>query len=164
MAQIATNPWSFTSADVAVSVTITSIAGQGNSALVTTSAAHGFTLYENISIQAVTGAGAIYNNGYKVLGIPSTTTFLVQTPTPLFVTSGAVGSVYTVAYPYKIRCEQIQWSAAAGTLTLTDTNGNLIWTYTTPGADDYYTYGKVYWVDGLVINALPAGTLIMTVN
>lgn len=165
MAQIQTNPWSFLPADQAASVAITSIAGLGASALVTT-AAHGYVLYQNISIQGVTGAGAIYNGGYKVLGIPSATTFLIGLNIPRTVASGAVGNSLTVAYPDMIRCEQIQWSGAGAgdVLILRNTPGNLIWTYTAPTADAVYTYGKVYWVDGLVINALPSGTLLMTIN
>jgi hypothetical protein len=167
MAQIQTNPWSFTSADVATSVAISSIAPNGASALVTTGAAHGLALYQPVSLQGITGAGAIYNNGYKVTGIPSTTTFLIDLLIPLGnPASGASGNVLTVAYYPKLRAEQIQWSgaAAADVLTLTDTNGNLIWTYTAGATDGVYTYGKVFWVDGLVINALPHGTLLMTVN
>ena len=33
-----------------------------------------------------------------------------------------------------------------------------------PATGAVYTYGKLYWVDGLVLNALPAGTLEVTVN
>lgn len=166
MAQIQTNPWSFLPADAATTVAISSIVPNGVSATVTTAGAHGYTLYQNVSIQGVTSTGAIYNNGYKVLGIPSTTTYLIQLPHSGFPTTGAVGNSLSVAYPYNMRAEQIQWSAPASgdVLILTNTNGNLIWTYTAGANDAYYTYGKVFWVDGLVINALPSGTLLITIN
>ena len=145
---------------------ITSIAASGYSALVTTTSAHGLSLNQQISLQAITGAGAIYNGGYEVLSIPSTTTFLIALLTPSTTASGAVGNVLTVAYPYKVRIEQISWAAAtAATLTITDTNGNLVWTYTASAVDQVYTYGKVFWVDGIVLNSLPATTtVLMTVN
>lgn len=165
MAQIASNPWSFVSADQAASVAITSIVSNGFTALVTTSSAHGLTEKQNVSLQGCTTTPA-YNGGYKVLSAPTTTTFFIQLTQPNLAANGANGNVLTVAYPYKIRAEQIIWSAsAAGTVTLTDTNGNTVWTYTTASDDpEPTTYGKVYWIDGLVINALPNGTLSVTVN
>lgn len=166
MAQIAANPWSFTNADQATSVAITSIASAGYSSLVTTSSAHGLALFQDISLQAVTG-NPLYNSGYKVQSIPSTTTFYITQNIPNLAASGANGNVLTTAYTTngKIRGEQISWQgAAAGTLIITDTNGFLVWTQTASGADQTYTYGKPFWFDGLVINALPSGTLLITVN
>lgn len=168
MANISTNPWSFTNSDQATSVSISSIVSSGASALVTTGSAHGLSLNQQISIQGVTGANHVPNNGYEVLSIPSTTTFLIQLPTPTFASSGASGNVLTVAYPYKVRIEQMSWVAApaSSTITITDTNGNLVWTYTTSAtADQVYTYGKLYWVDGLVLNSIPSGsTVLATIN
>ena len=72
MAQIQVNPWSFTNADQATTVGINSIVNNGGaSALVTTASAHGYSLYQNVSVQSPAVAG--YANGYKVLSIPSTT-------------------------------------------------------------------------------------------
>jgi hypothetical protein len=163
---IATNPWSFTNADQATTVAISSIVNNGDSALVTTASAHGYTLFQNVSIQGTTIAG--YANGYKVLSIPSTTTYTIKLlPNQiLLANNGANGNSLSVAYPYKVRIEQIAWQGptAAGTLTITDTNGNLIWTYVASAADQVFTYGKVYWVDGLVMNSIPTGTVIITVN
>jgi hypothetical protein len=162
--QIQTNPWSFVAADQATSVAITSIASNGYSSLVTTTGAHGLVLNQNISLQAITG-NPLYNNGYKVLSIPSTTTFLIAQNIPNLAASGANGNVLTVAYPLKVRIEQLSWQgAAAGTLTVTDNNGNIIWQQVASGADQTYTYGKLYWVDGIVLNALPSGIVIVTIN
>jgi hypothetical protein len=162
---IATNPWSFTNADQATSVAISSIVNNGASALVTTGAAHGYTLYENISLQGAAVAG--YDNGYKVLSIPSTTSFLValEANQILLANAGAGGNSLTVAYPYKVRVEQMVWlDPSAAQLTITDTNGNPVWSYLPPATGDVFTYGKLFWIDGIVINALPAGTLQVTVN
>jgi hypothetical protein len=170
MANLTTNPWSFTTADVASSATISSVVVNGYSALVTTSAAHGFSINQQISLQGITGANHVPNNGYAIQSVPSTTTFLVSLGIPNYANSGTAGTAYSVAYPWKLRCEQIQWSDPSSnqTLTLTDTNGNLVWTYTsatvTSGSSPSVTYGKVYWVDGLVIQALPSGTVLMTIN
>jgi hypothetical protein len=167
LSNIATNPWSFTSADVATTVVVSSIVNNsGQSALVTTGSAHGYTLYQFISLQgtAVTG----YNGGYKVLSIPSTTTFLIALEgwQALLANAGAGGNSLSVAYNMKVRGEQITWqdSTASSQLTLTDVNGNLIWTQNSGTGDATYTYGKPFWFDGLVINALPNGTVLITVN
>jgi hypothetical protein len=167
MAQIQTNPWSFLPADQATSVAITSITPNGiTSATVVTGSAHGFTLYENISIQGTTIVG--WRGGYEVLAIPSTTSFIVAMEgwQALLAANGANGNVLTVAYPMKIRGEQITWqdTTASTQLTLTDVNGNPVWTQNSGTADANYTYGKPFWFDGLVINALPNGTLLITVN
>lgn len=165
MAQIQVNPWSFTHADQATSVAISSIVNNGASALVTTGSAHGYTLYEDISLQAPAVAG--YANGYEVLSIPSTTTFLVALePWQInLANAGAGGNSLTVAYPYKVRIEQVVWlDPTAAQLTITDTNGFPVWSYLPPATGDVFTYGKLFWVDGLVINALPAGLLQFTIN
>src|SRR5579863_699547 len=110
MAQIATNPWSFVAADQATTVGISSIVNNGGaSALVTTASAHGYSLFQNVSIQSPAVAG--YANGYKVLSIPSTTTYLVALLPNQFslANAGAGGNSLSVAYPYKVRIEQIVW-------------------------------------------------------
>jgi hypothetical protein len=131
---------------------------------VTTSSAHGFTGYEWVSVQGATD-DPVYNNGYRVLAIPSTTTFLINQNVPNLASNGANGNVLSIAYPYKVRIEQLVWQdATAAQLTITDTNGNLVWSYLPNAVGGVYVYGKLFWVDGLVINALPAGTLQATIN
>ncbi len=165
MGNISTNPWSFVSTDQAVSKAITSIVSNGYSSLVTTSTAHGLSQGQNISIQGCTTNPA-YNNGYKVLSVPTTTTFYIAQVQPSLAANGANGNVLTVAYPYKTRIEQLVWQQAGsgGVLTITDTNGNPVWSQTAASADQTYTYGKLYWVDGLVFNALPSGIVLVTIN
>jgi hypothetical protein len=164
---IQTNPWSFLPADQATTVAITSITPNGiTSATVVTGSAHGFTLYQNISIQGTTIIG--WRNGYEVLAIPSTTSFIVAMEgwQANLAANGANGNVLSVAYPYKIRIEQALWNdpTATNTLLITDTNGNLIWNPTAAGTSGPPTYGKLFWVDGLVLNAIPSGILQMTIN
>lgn len=106
-----------------------------------------------------------YNGGYKAF-VLSTTKFYIMLVSPNLATSTGHGDVYTVAYPYKVRAEQVLWnSASAGTVTINDVNGNLVWSYTTASADpEPNTYGKIYWFDGVVLVAIPNGTVQMTIN
>jgi hypothetical protein len=164
LANVQTNPWSFVPADQAVSKAISSIVSQGASALVTTSAAHGLADRQNISIQAATDVPA-YNGGYKAQ-VLNATQFYIPQVAPNLAANGANGNVLTVAYPYKVRIEQLVWQKAASgdTLTITDTNGNPVWEQTASAVDQTYTYGKLYWVDGLVLNVLTSGIVLVTVN
>ena len=173
MAQISANPWSFLNADQASSFALTSIVNQGESLLVT-SAAHGFTVGSQgqaVSIQGTLPLGLGYNGGYRVITVPSATTVLLQNQMKNrgLANSGAVGNMLTVAYMDMIRAEQILWqpTAAAQTLLLTDVMGDIVWNPTSQATADFapFTYGKVFWIRGLVINALPAtGYVQITVN
>ena len=163
MAQIQTNPWLFTNADQATSTAITSIVNQGASALVTATA-HGLAENQAISIQGTTVAG--WRGGYKVRAVPSANTFLIDLPDAkrALANNGANGNVLTAAYLDMIRAEQILWdTVAAGTLLLTNIVGNTVWNPTAAAGEGPYTYGKVYWIMGLVINTLPAGNVQVTV-
>jgi len=169
MAQIQANPWLFTNADQATTAAIASIVRNGEaSALVTTTGAHGLLANAQISLQALTTVPQ-WRGGYRIIAVPSATTFLIPIPgyKHLLANSGAEGNVLSVAYMDIIRCEQILWDqTSAGTsLLLTDVNGFTIWNPHTTVADAPYTYGKVFFVRGLVINTLPAGSNVqMTIN
>lgn len=167
MAQIQANPWSFTNADQATSVAITSITRNGEeSALVTTTGAHGLLANAQISLQAITTVPQ-WRGGYRILAVPSATTFLIPIPDykHTLANSGAEGNVLSVAYMDIIRAEQMLWDGptAAGVLSVTDVNGFLVWNPTaiTGGT---LTYGKVFYIRGLVLNAIPTGTLQITIN
>jgi hypothetical protein len=172
MAQIAANPWLFTNADQASTFALTSIANNGESLLVT-SAAHGFAVGSSgqaISLQG-SGIGA-FAGGYRVLTVPSATTVLLQNQFKNrgLAGTGATGNMLTAAYlGGSVRAEQILWNnpTAATTVLLTDAFGNTIWNPTSGAAGTVgpYTYGKVYWINnGLVISALPNGSIQITVN
>jgi len=169
MAQTAANPWFFTNSDQAATAAITSVANQGASALVTTTAPHGLTQYQLVSLQ---GTGTGWNGPYKIEVVPSTTTFLVRTQPKQYglANLGVVGNVYSMAYWGNVRAEQILWnpSAAGQTLLLTDGYGNTLWNPSSGSAADYapFTYGKLFWFqNGLVINTLPSsGSVQMTIN
>lgn len=168
MAQVAANPWSFGSADQASTVAISSITNNVGSILVTTSSAHGYAnVYTAISLQ---GAGG-YSGPYRILSIPSTTTLLLNSQPKNYglANGGAAGNVLSMAFLGNFRGEQVTWnpSAASQTLTLTDGYGNTVWSVTSQSAAPFgpFVYSKVFWVqNGLVLNAMPGGTLEITVN
>jgi hypothetical protein len=162
MANIQTNPWTFTNADQASTVGITSITAQGASALVTTSAAHGYVdgQFSSISIQGTTITG--WRGGYKIQAVPSTTTFLINVPDwkRTLASNGANGNVLSAAYLDEVRGEQALWdqTTASTSLLLTNIVGNTIWNPHATLADQPYNYGKFLWTEGLVINTLPSGS------
>lgn len=172
MAQIAANPWFFTNADQAGTVAITSIVNNTDSFLVTTTAVHNLVSFQAVSVQGTVN----YNGIYRALAIPSTTTVLFKNRQVNYAAAGtgAVGSLFSVAYVGNVRAEQMYWqpSVAADTLLLTDGFGNTVWNPKTTqggatgGSFGPYAYGKVFWFqNGLVINTLPAAnTLQITVN
>jgi len=159
------NPWTFTTADVATSTAITSIVrnNQG-SALVTTTAVHGLANDNYISIQGTTILG--WQKGYRVLAVPSTTTFLVGiTPDQsLLANNGANGNVLTLIYRELIDVTQMLWDGptSGGVLLVTDQFGRTVWnpTAVTGGS---LTYMKAFPIDGLVLNAMPTGVLQISI-
>ena len=163
MANIQTNPWTFTNADQAASVAITSIVNQGASALVTATA-HGLTANQAISIQGTTVTG--WRGGYKVQAVPSANTFLINVPDGklTLANNGANGNVLTAAYLDLVRAEQLLWdTTGAGPLLVTNIVGNIIWNPQAVAGQGPYTYGKTFFVEGLVLNTIPSGTLQITI-
>ena len=163
MANIVTNPWTFTSTDQATTTAITSIVNNGASALVTATA-HGLATNAKISLQGVTPAG--WDGGYVVQAVPSANTFLINVPDwkRTLANAGATGNVVTAIYLDLVRAEQLLWdTAGAGTLLVTNLVGNIIWNPTAVAGQGPYTYGKTFFVEGLVLNTIPNGTLQITV-
>ena len=163
MANLQTNPWTFTNADQALTTAITSIVNLGASALVT-SAAHGLLANAPISIQGVTPFG--WNGGYKVQAVPTVNTFLIALPDwkRTLANAGAGGAVFTAIYLDLVRAEQMLWdTVGAGPLLITNLVGNIEWNPQAVAGQGPYTYGKTFFVEGLVLNTIPSGTLQITV-
>jgi hypothetical protein len=160
MAQIQTNPWNFTNADQATSTAITSIVRNGVASALVTAVAHGLAANAPISIQGASVAG--WNGGYKVQAVPSANTFFIKIPEwkSNLANAGALGNVLSAAYLDMIRAEQMLWdqTTAGSTLLLTNIVGNTVWNPHATLADQPFTYGKVFWIEGLVINTLPASS------
>lgn len=159
------NPWNFVAADQATTFLITAIVRNGlASATVTTNGIHTLVAGQNISLQGNTPSG--WNGGYQILSVPSTTTFLIPIPPQLSTLANATGfgSVYTAAYMQEVEVTQMLWDSptATGVLSLTDLVGRTVWnpTAVTGGT---LTYAKVFPIMGLVIKAMPSGTLQISV-
>lgn len=160
--QIQANPWNFGPGDQAVSTPISSITNQGRSALVTTSAAHNLQPGSIISLQQLVTVPQ-YKGGYEVLSVPSPTTFLIQREFKFLglPNSGAEGNVLTAVYLAMIRAEQILWYCPSlnANLLLTDVAGNQVYSAAigSVAPNGPFTYGKLFWISGLVINTFSGG-------
>lgn len=168
MADLSGNPWNFVTADVALTAAITSITRSGiGSALITTTAAHGMVQDQYISVQGTTITG--WRGGYRIVAVPSTTTLLVNIALQqsLLANNGANGNVLTAAYMQLIEVTQMLWDgpAASAVLNLTDLSGRTVWnpTASATAGNGTLTYMKAFPIFGLVINALPSGTLQISV-
>jgi hypothetical protein len=165
------NPWTFTSTDQAATASITSIVRNGaRSALVTLGGAlTGLAANLYISIQGTTAAGGKWNGGYRIEDItPVANTFLIRIEDwrSSLANAGAVGSVFTMAYPQNIEVTQMLWDGATtGALSLTDQAGNLVWAPAVVAGvgSNQLTYMKAFPIFGLVINTLGSGTLQISV-
>lgn len=163
MANIQTNPYTFTNADQAATTAITSIVNLGASALVTATA-HGLAQNAKISIQGVTPFG--WNGGYRVQAVPSANTFLISLPDGklTLANAGAGGAVFTAIYLDMVRMEQLLWdTTGAGPLLITNIVGNTEWNPQAVAGQGPYTYGKLFSVEGLVLNTIPSGVLQITI-
>ncbi len=162
MANLQTNPWTFTNGDQATSTAITSIVNQGASALVT-AAGHGLLANNKISIQGETPAG--WNGGYVVQAVPTVNTFLINVPDwKRALANGGAGFVLNAIYLDMVRAEQLLWdTTGAGPLLVTNIMGNTIWNPQAVAGQGPYTYGKTFFVEGLVLNTIPSGLLQITI-
>jgi hypothetical protein len=136
---------------------------QGASALVTATA-HGLLPNAPISIQGVTPFG--WRGGYKIQAVPSANTFLISVPDGklTLANAGAGGAVLSAAYLDLVRAEQLLWdTVGAGPLLVTNIVGNIIWNPQAIAGQGPYTYGKTFFVEGLVLNTIPSGVLQITV-
>lgn len=188
---LASNPWSFTSADVPAAVVASaSPAGmiqQGTTAgeqalgtvLLTTVGAHGLSAGQYITYVGDTNGRFL--GFYKVIAVPSATTALLQSissptkgsPINVITAASGGGSVLLNQYQSMIRAEDISvlaTSAAPGAtpLSILDRNGNVVWTFigvATPEGFSAQNRGKVMWIDGLTLQSIPVNcTVLVTVN
>lgn len=171
MANLASNPWSFSSGDQS-NTTITSITETGNTVTVGATA-HGYNVGQSISIGGVSPLS--YNGLWVVSSVVNANSFKYINP----VSGLANGAVISGSLPWypnmvtgvpawkpKARIEQLVWQGApsSDTLYLYDASGDLIWYQVAGSVDATYTYGKLYWIDGLWIANLPGGAVLVTIN
>jgi hypothetical protein len=172
MSQMAENPWSFTSVDVVTATPTASpnglVASAGGAVLLTTGGAHGFVANNFITIIGATNAA--YNGFYKVLDVPTATTAHLQSQALLL--SGTVpaasggGTAILNQYQFMVRMEDVYWlnaNAANDEVILRSRNGALIWDAIAP-TKGTYSRSKPYWTDGLTIQQISSGTVMITIN
>jgi hypothetical protein len=170
MANIQTNPWSFTNADV-VKATIAAgglVLNADGTVTLTTTLAHGLVA---TNFATVINAGvAAYNGFYFVLSVPTTTTAIlvpkIAAGIPVGTGASSGGTIALNAYNAMVRVEDISWQNAASqgdTLDLRDRNGNIIWQATATGAGAQ-NRGKIFWIDGLTPVTITSGVVILTIN
>lgn len=169
MANLATNPWSFTSADVVVG-TITAATGltlnaDGTVTLTTTGA---FGVNAGDSVTVIGAALAAYNGFYKVLIGAAGTTFTLapQFSIPAGTAQSGSGTAAKCLYNAYVRMEDISWqnaNAAGQTLDLRDRNGNIIWQATSTAAGSQ-NRGKLFWVNGFTPITISSGVVLITIN
>ena len=182
---IATNPWSFTSADVPAAATPTAspnglvqVANDPAAVNLTTTGAHGLSVGQWITIIGTTGSRFL--GWYKVMAVGSGTTALLanlSSPTsgqPFNTTlaGDGGGSVLVNQYQANARFEDMSIQAnnatpTAGLLSLLDRNGLLLWTaqLAASAPSGAQNRGKLMWVDGLTLQSIPAGwVLLATIN
>jgi hypothetical protein len=191
---IATNPWSFVSTDIASSTAAASPTGmiqQGaapneralGSVLYTSTAPH--NLLANQFVTYITDTNSRFLGFYRVIAVPTTTTALLQnlsSPTSgqsfsnVIAASGG-GTMLVNQVQQMVRIEDISVQATvaaptAGQLILLDRNGNFSWDLwqlaagTGVGATPpAQNRGKLMWVDGMTWQLLPVGLIaLVTVN
>lgn len=173
MANIATNPWSFTDTDVAAepitaatgltlnadgTVTITTTVGL---TFVTGLPEYGFT---------VTGAAlAAYNGFYKRITCASGASSFLMAPQfsiPVGTAQSGSGTLIQAQWRDNERIEDMSWqdiAAAGNRLIIYDRNGFLLWSATGYAAG-FQNRGKLFWCHGLAIAQMDAGTLLVTIN
>jgi hypothetical protein len=181
---IATNPWTFTSGDVpgAPPAPVASPNGLVQQApsgpglagvLLTTVAAHGLVAGQFITIIGTTGGRFL--GWYKVVVVPSATTALLANlssptsgqPFNTVLAGDGGGQVLINQVQQNVRAEDISWQnyAAGATLSLLDRNGLVIWTATSALADsNAQSRGKILWVDGITLQTISSGTVLVTIN
>lgn len=175
MAQQQMNPYSYTVADVSL-FTVSGVTMSGYTATATTTGAHGYLKDMLVSVArvAIGGNPATVGYGYnglvKVVSVPSATTFTYIPVnidgTPMFAL-GAGGAGVTGKPAYwtgLIRGEDMSWqdATAGDTIIVKNINDGLIWKATAPTTGNY-SRSKPFWVEGIWIQALPSGDLVLTV-
>jgi hypothetical protein len=184
---IASNPWSFTNADVASSTAAASPGGmiqQGAPAfaavLYTATGAHNLSVGQHVTY--ISDTNGRFLGHYVVIAVPSATTALLanlSSPSSgsgfnsVIAASGG-GTMLVCQYPQMIRAEDISIQnngTAPGSVEvlILDKNGSPVWIAAVgtaaPGSDVAQNRGKPLWINGLTLQLVPTNiTILVTVN
>lgn len=180
MANLSSNPWSFTSTDVA-SAAITAATGltlNADGTVTITSGALTFNVAGVVPANWFTVIGATnaaYNGFYKlIVGASGGTSFTMapQFTIPAGTAQSGSGTLAQCLYQAQVRVEDISWQGltgvAAGSLDLRDRSGNIVWQaaiQNTTGSDGYQNRGKIYWINGFTpITIAASSVVLLTIN
>jgi hypothetical protein len=184
---IASNPWSFTSADVASSTASASPNGMiqaGAPAFgavnYTATGSHNLSVGQHVTYIGDTNGRFLGH--YVVVAVPSGTTALLAnlsspssgSPFGSVIAASGGGTMLVCPYPYMIRGEDVSLQndgTAPGTseLLILDKNGSLVWIAavgtTAIGSDVAQNRGKPLWFNGITPQLIPTHiTVVLTVN
>lgn len=176
MANISSNPWSFTSTDPATAaVTSATLNADGTVTVVSAALTFNTTVEPALGFTLINQANPLYNGFYKLItGVSGGTTFQLAPQFSIPAGTGASGAAGTIAqtlYRAQVRVEDMSWqgltgAAAGATIDLRDRSGNILWQASTSAtAPGQQNRGKLFWVNGFTPITIPANTiLIVTVN
>lgn len=170
MANLASNPWSFTNADV---IKATIVASPGGLILnadgtVTLNTGGALNVNANDSVTVIGATNAAYNGFYRVLIGAAGTTFTLapQFSIPAGTAASGGGTAAKCLYNAQVRVEDISWQkvgAQGDNLDLRDRMGNIVWQATGSGAGQQ-NRGKIYWINGFTPITIDSGVVILTIN
>lgn len=172
MANVATNPWSFTTTDVATGA-ITAATGltlnPDGTVTVTTTAALNFTTNPEKGWTVINPTNLAYRGFYiRLTGVTGGTSFVLvpQFKIPAGTAQSGAGTLAECLWRDNARFEDMSWQdegAAGQRLILYDSNGFLLWSATAFGAG-FQNRGKLFWVHGLTPLEVDSGNILVTVN
>jgi hypothetical protein len=174
LANISSNPWSFTSADVATAaITSATLNADGTVTVVSAALTFNTTVEPALGFTIISASLAAYNGFYKlIIGASGGTTFTLAPQFNIPAGTGAAGAAGTLAqclYRSQVRVEDMSWQgltgAAAGSLDVRDRSGNIVWqaalTGITGGTVGYQNRGKVFWINGITLITMQANTVLL---
>lgn len=180
---IATNPWSFASADVPAAIPLVASpngmvqqAPNYGAVIMTSTGAHGLSAGQFLSYIGDTNGRFL--GWYKVIAVIDATHALLanlSSPTSGSPFSGIVaasggGSMLINQVQQNVRMEDISWQnvAPSSSLVLRDRNGLVIWSASTAATainEDSQNRGKLMWVDGLTLDTITTpSNVFITIN
>src|SRR5882724_5712898 len=190
---IATNPWTFASTDIASSTAAASPGGMIEQGTTPGERALGTVLYTSTAphnlvadqfVTYISDTNGRFNGFYRVVAVPSATTALLQNissptsgrPFDTVLAASGGGTMLLNQIQQNLRGEDLSIQAGpaaaqtAGEFKILDRNGILTWTgflgaTPTNTGSLAQNRGKLMWVDGVTLQALPAGyTAVVTIN
>lgn len=176
MANLSSNPWSFTPSDVVTTAVTSLTLNADGTVTAVVGATAAFAAGNDVTIAGNTSVSGLYNRLYSILVVVNgtTATLVPSRAIPAGTgAAGATGNMILTNYPNEVRIEDISWQSAAGSvlaaadvLTIFDREGNLLWSAVVPTAPSSFSQnrGKLFWVNGIAIQAMGHGVVLVTVN